>query len=118
MSDYAPTQHDLATNSIHVICPIQGCGFAWNAALMSPDVDALVERQVHDNIDIHLRSKHGLMSLVKAEYEKGEAIKAATQAGERHGREQYKESIRAVVRDAVQDAMRPDTAHPLDWDDI
>lgn len=117
MSDYAPIQRDITMNSIKIVCPIVGCGFSMNAALMNPDADAYVERQAHENIDMHLRTKHGLMSLLKAEYEKGQAIKAATQEGERHGREQYKDSIRSVVREAVQDALRPpDTGRPIEWD--
>lgn len=63
------------------------------------------KRHADELFDRHLRDQHGLMSVLKHEYELANAVSKATLEGERRGQQKLQESIKEAVMDAIREMV-------------
>jgi uncharacterized Zn finger protein (UPF0148 family) len=115
--EFPPVTVDIAK----VVCPV--CHWTANIsrqAYMSQEIelmkqlDLASQRRIDDALAEHLRSEHGLMSVLQHTWEMNQQADRSFREGMKEGETKLESGLRKVVLQAMRDALTP----VLDPDDI
>lgn len=103
----------MKINDLRISCKVCGVTFhspalvGWNyEGKETYDTSVQVTRSMEEWHDKHMRNEHGLMSVLKHEYELSQAIIKATRDGERRGRLEIREEMKNATLEAMREIGR------------